>query len=175
MKKLTVTALAATCVFGSAASADAAGKQRVLVDRFVEPYEFPVPCADFGPWEFDNLVSGVQRIRVVDVFASDGTLLKTEFHIALREIDTNSETGASLPVKGTVREVWHYATNTRTLSGSVWMANQPGEGIVVHDSGRITLTLDTREAQFMAGPKEAFLAPGGVDELVCGALADLPA
>lgn len=169
MRKLSITALAATCALAPAAPAEAAGKQRVLAERFVEPYEFAIDCADFGPYDFENLVDGVQRIRVVDVFASDGTLLETEFHIALRETNTNSKTGASVPVKGTVREVWHYASNTRTISGSVWMVNQPGQGLVVHDSGRITLDLDTDEPSFIAGPKDVFF--GNLDELVCEVLA----
>jgi len=40
----------------------------------------------------------------------------------------------------------------------------------IQDAGRITLTLDTRIAQFVAGKHEAYFG-GGVDYAVCRALA----
>jgi len=153
-----------------AAPAAAAPTERIVVERFVEPYEFTIDCSEFGPYAFENLVSGIQRIRVVDVVAADGTLLRTEFNIAIREVDENSVTGATLPLRTAVREVWHYATGTRTLNGAVFIGTDAGAGTYVHDSGRITMTLDTRIASFLAGPKEAYLS-GGVDYPVCAALA----
>jgi hypothetical protein len=172
-KKLWTTGLAATCalVAIAAPTAGAAGKQRVVVDRFSEPYGFSIDCGEFGPYGFDNVVDGRrQRVSVTEVRAKDGTLLQTVFHIGFNETNTNSETGFSLPVKASVHEVWDYASNTRTLSGAVWMVHQPGKGTVVQDVGRITMTLDTRVAQFLAGKKEVFFG-GGIDVVVCAALA----
>ena len=50
------------------------------------------------------------------------------------------------------------------------MVNQPGKGLIIHDSGRIRMTLDTHIAQFTAGKKDVFFG-GGIDVLVCAALA----
>ena len=112
----------------------------------------------------------MQRVRVTDVLAADGTRLQTVFNIGLHETERNSETGFLLALKASVHEVWDYASNTRTLSGAVFMVTQSGKGTYVQDAGRITMTLDTRIAQFVAGEHEAFLG-GGVDVLVCRALA----
>jgi hypothetical protein len=39
----------------------------------------------------------------------------------------------------------------------------------VQDTGKISMTLDTFEAFFVAGPHEAFFS-GGIDPVVCAAL-----
>lgn len=153
-----------------AGPADAAGTKRVVVERSVQQYEFAIPCGDFGPYGFANLVEGEQRAQVTDVFASDGTLLRTEIHLTFGETDTNSLTGASLPLKAAVREVLDWEANTRTMTGNVALGTQAG-GPYIHEVGRIVMTIDTHEVSFLAGPHDAFFA-GGIDPRVCGALAE---
>lgn len=170
MRKIKVAAAAAGIVLACGGSAGAAGKQRVVVERFSESYEFAIDCADFGPYSFENLVSGDQKVSVAEVRAADGTLLQTVFHLVFDETGTNSASGKSLRMKGAVHEIWDYEANTRTLSGKVALGTQRGSGVYVQETGRITMTLDTREAQFVAGPHEAFFA-GGLDVPVCAALA----
>ncbi len=169
LRAVTLAAVGATLAFTGAAAA--AGTKRVVVERSVQPYEFSVDCGDFGPYGFDNVVEGRQRAQVTDVFADDGTLLRTVIHLTFSETDTNSESGASLILKGAVNEVLDYAANTRTLRGKVALGTRPGGGgPYIQEVGRITMTLDTREALFVAGPHDAFFA-GGVDVPVCAALA----
>ena len=100
----------------------------------------------------------------------DGTVLRTVFHIGIIETDTNSETGRSLPLRGSVYEVWDYGANTREMSGAVWIGNEPGAGTWVQEVGRIEMTLDEHIVTFMAGPHPAFFE-GGIDPAVCAALA----
>jgi hypothetical protein len=169
VKALLIVVASAGVLASTGVAGASNGKERVLVDRFDEPYSFAVDCAGFG-YAFEIEVAGTQRVRVTDVLANDGTLLQTVFHIALRETDTNSVSGKSVPLHGTVHEVWDYASNTRTISGSVFVGNAPG-GKWVQDTGRITMTLDTRIATFVAGPHQAFFTPGGLDALACAALA----
>lgn len=170
MRKLFISVIAIVALTGSA-SAQAAPKERVVVDRFTESYESTVDCGDFGPYEFKNQFAGVQKVTVTDVFARDGELLQTVLHFNVRETQTNSVSGATLSLKGAVHEVWDYASNTRTLNGKVWLGTQPGGGTYVQDTGRITMTLDTNEPIFVAGPHEAFFG-GGLDVPVCAALAE---
>ena len=170
MRSIKVAAVAAGCVLALGGSAGAAGKQRVVVDRYSEPYEFAIDCSEFGPHDFDNLVSGHERKQVTEVLAADGTLLQTVFHTSFSETDTNSASGASLRLKGAYHEVLDYAANTRTLSGKVALGTQPGGGTYIQETGRITMTLDTYEPLFVAGPHDAFAA-GGIDFPVCDALA----
>jgi hypothetical protein len=165
-----VAVLGAAAMLVPAGMASAGGKERVLVESFTESYAFAVDCGDFGPYAFENEVEGSARVRVTDVLDRDGALLQTVFHIVLKETDTNSVSGKSLPLRTAVHEVWDYASNTRTLTGAVFLGTEPGAGTYVQDTGRITMTLDTREAQFVAGPHEAFFG-GGIDPVVCEALA----
>jgi hypothetical protein len=165
-----VAAMGLAAVLVPAGVASANGKERVLVESFTESYAFAVDCGDFGPYAFENEVGGSARVRVTDILDRESGLLQTVFHIVLRETDTNSVSGKSLPLHGAVHEVWDYASNTRTLSGAVFVGTERGGGTYVQDTGRITMTLDTRVAQFVAGPHEAFFA-GGVDPVVCAALA----
>jgi hypothetical protein len=144
------------------------GRERVVVERFVDEYSFEIDCAEFAPYAFENEVEGTLRVSVTDVLADDGTLLQTVFHFVLNETDTNTVSGKILPLRGGVQEVWDYASNTRTLSGAVYIGTERGGGTYLQDTGRITMTLDTRIAQFVAGPHEGFFA--GVDMLVCAAL-----
>ena len=78
-------------------------------------------------------------------------------------------TGASIAVKGTAYEVWDYASNTRTVSGRVWDGHDGGK--LFFDAGRITMTLDTQEPLFLAGPHDDVFFAGGMDPVVCAALA----
>ena len=153
-----------------AAPAGAARTERVVVDRFSDTYDLAIDCSEFGPFAFDNLVSGRERMRVIEVSdAGTGELLQTIFHMAIKEEDVNSVTGKVLPLHGSVHEVWDHVANTRTMDGAVWMGNAPGEGAVVQETGRIVMTLDTHEAFFVAGPHPAFFK-GGIDPAVCGYL-----
>ena len=172
MRSIKGAVAAAGCLLAFAGSAGAAGKQRVVVDRYSEPYEFAIDCSDFGPYGFDNVVSGHERKQVTEVRAADGTLLQTVFHTSFSETDTNSDSGASLGLKGAIHEVLDYGANTRTISGKVALGTRPGGGgTYIQEVGRIVMALDTFEPLFVAGPHEAFAA-GGIDFPVCAALAD---
>ena len=164
---LALTALTVLTTTGVAGASS--GKQRVVVDAFVDHYAFTVGCAPFGPYAFSVEVAGDARIRVTDVLARDGSLLQSVLHIQASETNTNSVSGKSLQLHGAIQEVWDYASNTRTVSGAIFVGTGAG-GTWVQDTGRITMTLDTRIAQFVAGPHEAFFG-GGIDPVACAALA----
>lgn len=171
MRSIKVLVATAVCLLAFGGSAGAAGKQRVVVDQFSEPYAFAVDCSSFGPHGFDNLVSGHQSARITEVLAADGTLLQTVVNTTFSETDTNSASGATLGLKGSYHEVLDYTANTRTLSGKVALGTRPGGGTYIQEVGRITMALDTFEPLFVAGPHDAFFA-GGIDVPVCAALAE---
>jgi hypothetical protein len=170
MKKLALIAALGALALGSPATAGAAGKQRVVVDRFSSSYEDSADCAEVGPYQFEVLFAGRQRIEVTDVIGADGTLLQTVLNIGISETDVNSVTGESVLLKGAIHEVWDYAANTRTIYGKVWLGIAPGEGKAFQDTGLIRMTLDTHEPLSVAGPHEVFFG-GGLDEMVCARLA----
>jgi hypothetical protein len=149
------------------------GKQRIVVERIVDEYSALVvaDCADFGPYEFSIEATGTFRASVVDVVADDGSLLQTVFHFGLDETERNSVSGRSLPLHGVVHEVWDYAANTRTVSGVAYIGTERGQGTYMQDTGRITMSLDTHIAEFVAGPHEVFFG-GGIETVLCAALAE---
>jgi hypothetical protein len=173
MKRALALGVVVVAVLATAAVAGASNrKARIVVERFVDEYSFvAVDCSEFGPYDFSIEVEGTLRVSVVDVLADDGSLLQTVFHFVLDETDTNTVSGRSLPLHGAKREVWDYASNTRTGTGGVYIGTERGHGTYVQDTGRIVMTLDTRLAQFVAGPHEAFFG-GGIDAVLCAALAD---
>jgi hypothetical protein len=166
-------AIAATalCVLGTGASAEAAGKQRIVVERFSNTYELAVDCEPFGPYAFDVLVSGREHVTVTDVVADDGTVLQTVVHMRFIESNTNSESGVMVPLRRSAHEVWNWGEGTRTITGAVLVGTQRGGGTWVQDTGLITLTIDTNEPVVVAGPHEAFFGDG-LDAIGCAALAD---
>lgn len=172
MIRALIAGLAATVLLAATGLAEASsGKRRVVVERFVDEYSFvAVDCSELGPYPFSIHVEGTLRVSITDVVADDGTLLQTILHFVLDETDTNSVSGKSLPLHGALHEVLDYGSNTRTMSGAVYVGTERGRGTYVQEAGRITMTLDTRVAQFVAGPHEAFFA-GGIDPAVCAALA----
>jgi hypothetical protein len=166
MIRLALVTLAAVTLVSAGVASASNGKTRVQVDRFADEYSFAADCGGF-----QNVVSGKEHVDVTEIYAAgDGTLLQTVFQVGFAETDTNSVTGKSHRLHGVAHEVWDYASNTRTLTGAVFTGTEPGSGTYVQDTGRISMTLDTYEAFFVAGPHEAFFA-GGIDAVACAALA----
>ena len=169
MRKLTLASAAvALCMLAGGASAQAAGKTRV-VERVSQPYELSVDCSPYGPYDFDVLVMGREHMKVTEVLAADGSVLETVVRLRALETNTNSLSGAAVELRRSVHEVWDWGEGVRTISGTVWMGTRPGAGAFVQDTGRIILTIDTDEPVFVAGPHEAFF--GGLDSIVCTELA----
>jgi len=161
---LSVAALTAALLLPAAA--DAAKRERVLVERETFSYSGVADCGTFAI-EY----AGDQRFKAWDIYEG-GELVQTVFIQGFKETDTHSVTGATLPLHGSVRELWDYGTGTRTMSGAIYMGSEPGAGNWVHDSGRIIMTLEDRIASFVAGPKEVFFG-GGLDAYACRTFAGL--
>lgn len=166
---LATIVLVAVALVASGIAGASNGKERVVFEAFTDSYAGSVDCADYG-FAFEVEYAGDVKVRVTDALSKDGEPLQTIIHVVFRETDTNSVSGRSLPLHQAANEVWDYASNTRTITGAVFVGNSPG-GKWVQDTGRITMTLDTRIASFVAGPHEAFFG-GGLDAVACAALAN---
>lgn len=153
-----------------AAPAQGAGSTRTVVADFSEPYGFTVDCAAFGDYAFDIEVRGEQRVRVTTVTAADGTLRETVIHSSFQETDTNSISGASLPLAGTMNEVLDELAGTRTVRGDIARGTQPGTGTYFKESGQIVFSGGVGNVAFAAGRHDA-IALGGINPSLCAALA----
>lgn len=172
MFRALILGLATAALLAATGVAGASNGEERIVDRFVDEYSFvAIDCGEFGPYAFSVVAEGRLRGSVTNILAADGSLLQTVFHFVLDETDTNSVSGKSLPLHGVKHEVWDYGSNTRTGTGGVYIGTARGDGTYVQEAGRLTMTLDTRIAQFVAGPHEAFFG-GGIEAVLCAALAD---
>ncbi len=165
---LAAAAVITLAVTGVASASE--GRNRVLVERFEDVAAFTVDCAEFGPYPFENLIVGVERGIVTDVYDREGALRQTEIQVHLDETDTNAVTGRSLSLTANARVVFDWIANVRALTGVLWMG-KTSDGMAFQDTGRLVTTLDTREHVFVAGPHEVFLGEG-IDAMVCAALAE---
>ena len=107
--------------------------------------------------------------RTVVEYYDDGQLTREVLNIKFTGTATNVATGGSLPVNGTRRLVFDYEAGTFTETGVLRHVTVAGEGIVLHESGRIVEDLDIEGLTFFsAGPHQL---RGGELTAFCGALA----
>jgi len=121
------------------------------------PYAFSAPCG-----AFDILVQGQETITQRDFPG------RVVIHDSFRETDTNSLTGLTLRFAGTRTEVFDLAAGTRTVTGRSFQMTRPGEGVVIHDAGRVVFDAPFHVV-FEGGHHEVL--HGNVDALACEAFA----
>jgi hypothetical protein len=167
------TAVAAGAVLAAClpiASAHAAGTTRTVVANFTEPYGFTVECSQLGPYAFEGIVSGEQRVRITAVTRRDGSLAQTAIHSSFTETDTNSVSQASLALAGTQNEIIDHDAGTRTVRGNIARGTQPGDGTFFNEAGVVVFDGGVGNVAFAAGRHDA-VAFGGINAAVCAALA----
>ena len=118
-------------------TADSAKAQTVR--HHVDVSHFDVHWACPGP----NPVEHVTTTARITVFRSNGVRVRQIEHWHWKGLVENRETGELLRDNGDWTVVLTYSPNgnrvTRlTTSGVVWRFTVPGDGIIVHQSGRLT-------------------------------------
>jgi len=98
-------------------------------------------------------------------FDNDGNPVRVQVHATMTGSLTNSVTGRSLPLRGHIYLVDDFTTGVVTFVGPVFLANDPGRGAVITDTGRISFSGD--EIVFAAGPHDAI----DNSEILCTAVA----
>lgn len=114
---------------------------------------------------FDLVFVGEVTVRETVFFDASGNPVTVRLHVHGAETDTNSVTGKTIEVRGDVTITIDLATGTFTETGLSLMSNAPGEGVVIHDSGKVVFDADG-EIVFQAGPHDVLDDP----ETWCNAL-----
>jgi hypothetical protein len=114
---------------------------------------------------FDAILERTFSGLVTVYFDNEGNPLRVQVHAAMTGSLTNSVTGRSLPLRGHIFLVDDFTTGVVTFVGPVLLANDPGRGAVITDTGRISFSGD--ELVFAAGPHDAIDNP----EILCTAVA----
>ncbi len=106
-------------------------------------------------------------------FDSQGEVVRTIVHSRFLDHFTNTVTGEKLLNRGTFQETFIPVDGTDeftdTVVGHVFLATQPGQGIAIHDSGRVVFSPNETEILFAAGHHDE-LVDGRFEALLCSAL-----
>ena len=129
-------------------------------ERFID--EHPAEALDCGSFEatFQRTFVGTQML----FFNAAGDLIKVQ--VAAQMTGSLSTDAVSIPLRGDVLVVIDLVRETFTFNGSVMIANQPGSGVVIQDTGRFQADFDDN-VLLEAGPHDA------IDQGIaafCGAL-----
>lgn len=116
------------------------------IQRFVQDLSLADPQACDG---FEILLSGTQTVTIKD-FGDRLTI-----HVVRQAVHTNSVTGKSAKEREALTIIIDFVTGKVTWNGNVGNVTMPGEGIVLHRSGK--LIFEGGEIIFAAGPHEVLL------------------
>jgi hypothetical protein len=94
--------------------------------------------------------------RSVTDYYDDGTLLREVVHARFVGTATNDVTGGTIRVNGVRHLVFDFTNSTFTETGVLRHVTVAGEGIVLHESGRIVTSLETEELISEAGVHNLF-------------------
>jgi hypothetical protein len=157
-------ALAATTLTLAAAAAPAFGQapERDHVDQI---FTGEIDCGSFQDAYVDEEIADL-----VWFFDADGQPLRFVVHVSQYSTDVNSDTGLTLHERNRHHYTFDFTTGEITLDGAIVRATLPGQGIVLHDIGRLRFGVaadGTLDFHFVAGHHDALI--GG--RTVCDALA----
>lgn len=114
---------------------------------------------------FDAVLERNFRGLVTVYFDNQGNPVRIQVHAAMTGSLSNSVTGTSLPLRGHILLVDNFTTGVVTFVGPVFLANDPGRGAVITETGRVSFNGD--EIVFEAGPHDLIDNP----EILCAAVA----
>lgn len=116
------------------------------IQRFVQDLSLADPQVCVG---FEILLSGTQTVTIKD-FGDRLTI-----HVVRQAVHTNSVTGKSAKEREALTIIIDFVTGKVTWNGNVGNVTMPGEGIVLHRSGK--LIFEGGDIIFAAGPHEVLL------------------
>jgi hypothetical protein len=170
MRRLLTVLVALAAVVALAGPAHAAGP--VHLGPFHDQGEFTVDCGDF-----EASVSGTVTTWFT-IWTDDAGEVTKFFMRVLAPADTwtNTTTGASIVVRGEFVQTAERVPGTTdewtvTVRGHRYMVNEPGEGLILADVGRIVYgNLDEDDILSAAGRHDLAL-PQEVEPRICAAIA----
>jgi hypothetical protein len=170
MRRLLTVLVALAAVVALAGPAHAAGP--VHLGPFHDQGEFTVDCGDF-----EASVAGTVTTWFT-IWTDDAGEVTKFFMRVLAPADTwtNTTTGASIVVRGEFVQTAERVPGTTdewtvTVRGHRYMVNEPGEGLILADVGRIVYgNLDEDDILSAAGRHDLAL-PQEVEPRICAAIA----
>jgi hypothetical protein len=170
MRKLALL-LSMFAVVAATLAATAAADTRVVVQHNAIVTRHFAGLTDCQAYGYTFTLTGDYVVRRSDVqyFDDSGALVREVIWAHFVGTDTNDLTGKSLRDTGERHITFDYVNNTITESGVLRHITVPGSGIVLHESGRLIVSLTDESVIFMAGPHQLL---SGDEAEFCAALAD---
>jgi hypothetical protein len=170
MRKLALL-LSLFAVVAATLAATAAADTRVVVQHNAILTRHFAGLTDCQAYGYTFTLTGDYVVRRSDVqyFDDSGALVREVIWAHFVGTDTNDLTGKSLRDTGERHITFDYVNNTITESGVLRHITVPGSGIVLHESGRLIVSLTDESVIFMAGPHQLL---SGDEAEFCAALAD---
>jgi hypothetical protein len=151
MRRVLAAATAVIAVAALAAGTAAASNPVVVEKHNTLTRDFTnIPdCLAFGFTHSEHY----DVIRTVtDFYDQEGNLLREVVHVRFIGTATNDVTGKTIPVVGVRHLIFDFVNETFTETGVLRHVTVPGQGIVLHDSGRLIAPFDeTLPPLFVAG------------------------
>lgn len=151
MRRVLALLTAVAAVAGVVAGTAAASKPVVLEKHHALTRDFAnIPdCLAFGFTHTEHY----DVIRTVtDFYDQEGNLLREVVHVRFVGTATNDVTGKTIPVVGVRHLIFDFVNETFTETGVLRHVTVPGQGIVLHESGRFVTPFDeTLPPLFVAG------------------------
>jgi hypothetical protein len=150
--------LTGLCLIPLASAAGAIAVTPVVVEKQQELTRVFAGLQDCQAYGYTFTTTGRFEVTrsITDFYANDGNLLREELHIRFVGSETNDVTGNSLPVNGVRHITLDFVRGTFTETGVLRHVAVPGEGIVLHESGRLVRSLDDDQVLGEAGPHQLF-------------------
>ena len=151
MRRVLAAATAVIAVAALAAGTAAASNPVVVEKHNTLTRDFTnIPdCLAFGFTHSEHY----DVIRTVtDFYDQEGNLLREVVHVRFIGTATNDVTGKTIPVVGVRHLIFDFVNETFTETGVLRHVTVPGQGIVLHESGRFIAPFDeTLPPLFVAG------------------------
>lgn len=131
-------------------------------DHVDQVFSGVIDCGSFQDAYVDEEIADL-----VWFFDADGRPLRFVVHVSQYSTDVNSVTGLTLHERNRHMSTFDFATGEVTLDGAIERANLPGQGIVLHDVGRLRFGFNadgTLDFTFVAGHQDALIGGRGVCE-----------
>ena len=140
-------ALLGAALLGVLALALPAGAAAPFRETFAESGSEPIPCDGF-----DAILERTITGRVTVYLDNDGNPLRAQVYATMAGSVVNSVSGKSVALRGHIHVIDDFDSGVATWTGPVFLANDPGRGSVITDTGRISFLGD--EVVFEAGPHQ---------------------
>src|SRR5215212_7818400 len=147
-----LAAVTAVVAISALAVGTATASKPVVVEKhnsLTRDFENIPDCVAFGFTHSEHYA--VMR-TVTDFYDEEGNLFREVLHVRFVGTATNDVTGKTIPVNGVRHLVFDFVNETFTETGVLRHVTVPGQGIVLHESGRFVAPLDdTLPPLFVSG------------------------